>query len=737
MNSLKTVFFCISVGICLLLATKNTYGQKVYVNTNNQVYELTGGVGSCTYKLIDNFCNNISNTIFSSALYNQTFYFLAGATATDLYAVNLSQPGSCKLLTKFPNSSGQASLNSMTVDKNGNIYIADGLSSELFFYKTSANTITRLGILPAPPSGDLIFYKGKLLYAAVNGIYEINLSNVSASKLYMTTAGYIFWGMISFPYKCDANKIYGLATIGSGTTLVEMDLENKVIVGETCNLPFAVFDAASSVEDGNTIGVTINSISITPPCIGSLTTDMQVNASTAKNEPLTYYLDNASNNKDGSFKNIGLGAHEIKVMNESGCEADSIIIVKPALAGPITITSTKPQSCDLQNGTIQINAVSNYGALKYSINNSTPSTLNTFNNLKSGSYKLSVYYGNNCQWDTSIVLNYVVTPVYFSSIISAPTTCEKKSGSISVIVPAGVTDVTAAINNGTPQKSLVFNNLDEGKYNISIFKKGDCEYDTVVTVEKLTDPKPGIILVTKDQFCYINNGEVTINAIGNAAPFTFSFNNAAFTSNAHYTKLAPGTYPVAIRNNNLCKWDTSAIIQPYTSAPVTYSYSKTDVDCKVMNDGTITMLATGDDAPYLFQYNDDISSSTFSNLAPGNYAIKIINNDNCVVDTAHVTLNVIPDPACDNIHIPNAFTPNGDSQNDNFGPIITSYITSIRFVIFNRFGQEIFNSDSQNPKWDGTFQGYRQPSALYTYIYTYKTYLNEIKTVKGIVHLIR
>lgn len=69
----------------------------------------------------------------------------------------------------------------------------------------------------------------------------------------------------------------------------------------------------------------------------------------------------------------------------------------------------------------------------------------------------------------------------------------------------------------------------------------------------------------------------------------------------------------------------------------------------------------------------------------------------------------VEDPLCDvdHIYVPNAFTPNGDNQNDvmrvrsNFAEQITEF----RFIIYNRWGQEVFASDDIFESWDGTIEG--------------------------------
>ena len=56
------------------------------------------------------------------------------------------------------------------------------------------------------------------------------------------------------------------------------------------------------------------------------------------------------------------------------------------------------------------------------------------------------------------------------------------------------------------------------------------------------------------------------------------------------------------------------------------------------------------------------------------------------------------------IPIPNAFTPNNDGLNDEFKPF-NSNVSEYKMLIFNKFGEKIFESNDINLGWDGYFKG--------------------------------
>lgn len=81
---------------------------------------------------------------------------------------------------------------------------------------------------------------------------------------------------------------------------------------------------------------------------------------------------------------------------------------------------------------------------------------------------------------------------------------------------------------------------------------------------------------------------------------------------------------------------------------------------------------------------------------------------------------VLPPCSADSLHIPNAFTPNGDGANDVFRvvPYESSEVVS-SLEIYNRWGQKIYENVG-NSSWDGTIEGQPAVSDVYVYIVTVK-----------------
>ncbi|MBK6832213.1 MAG: gliding motility-associated C-terminal domain-containing protein [Flavobacteriales bacterium] len=61
------------------------------------------------------------------------------------------------------------------------------------------------------------------------------------------------------------------------------------------------------------------------------------------------------------------------------------------------------------------------------------------------------------------------------------------------------------------------------------------------------------------------------------------------------------------------------------------------------------------------------------------------------------------------IYVPNTFTPNDDDRNETFRPVLNGYTAEAgwkyKFMVFDRWGLEIFNTTDREEGWDGTVGG--------------------------------
>lgn len=89
-------------------------------------------------------------------------------------------------------------------------------------------------------------------------------------------------------------------------------------------------------------------------------------------------------------------------------------------------------------------------------------------------------------------------------------------------------------------------------------------------------------------------------------------------------------------------------------------------------------------------------------------------------------------------YTPNAFTPNGDGDNDSFRPIgIGIDEDNYEFYIFNRWGQLIFEGYDPYDEWDGTYNNVMSQTDVYVWMVKTRDNNGDPKTYQGHVTLVK
>lgn len=305
---------------------------------------------------------------------------------------------------------------------------------------------------------------------------------------------------------------------------------------------------------------------------------------------------------------------------------------------------------------------------------------------------------------------------------------------------------------------------------------------------------------SSDGFCSIYEMEVNppdsvdieISAVNNVGcyPLTVSFENLTDTDNCFWnfgdgttssdcqpthTYTESGTYSVTYTITTTEGCEYSAVYNNLVTVlepPVSNFSLSPDVGCSPMeviltnnsqfadtylwNLGDGAVFTTADNDPFAHQYLAENLSDT--------YTVQLIakRDPNCA-DTSSISLvtnvcgcnnpdainyNVlagVDDGSCifpqASIFVPNVFTPNGDSENQRF-ELKTQYLKYLRLVIYDRWGNEVFNKesnspDSNNPGWDGTYGGTDASEGVYYFLYEASDTQQKKYEGEGYFHLLR
>ena len=157
------------------------------------------------------------------------------------------------------------------------------------------------------------------------------------------------------------------------------------------------------------------------------------------------------------------------------------------------------------------------------------------------------------------------------------------------------------------------------------------------------------------------------------------------------------------------------------------------------NDTTIcqgqSLLLDAGNSGSIYRWNTGANTQTIQVSYPGDYSVSASNGFCAVTDT--IKLN----DCGSELWCPTAFTPNSDGLNDSFHPKCQSFLSSYQIRIYNRWGQQIFESNSLDISWDGNYNGTPCPGELYTYYISYSIEIQPTdiirKEKRGSVMLVR
>lgn len=136
--------------------------------------------------------------------------------------------------------------------------------------------------------------------------------------------------------------------------------------------------------------------------------------------------------------------------------------------------------------------------------------------------------------------------------------------------------------------------------------------------------------------------------------------------------------------------------------------------------------------------NSTLPSPIYTFPDTGMYLVmQVVTHPSGCTDTAQAIIDVIPEVR---FHLPNAFSPNGDSVNDVFqGKGFLEGARNFQFTIWNRWGEEIFSTNNPDIAWNGRKNntGADSPPGVYLVWVQFTGPRGDPFSFKGFVTLLR
>lgn len=480
------------------------------------------------------------------------------------------------------------------------------------------------------------------------------------------------------------------------------------------------------------IAVTITSTPvINVLCNGGATGSITVNATGTG--ALNYSINGGAFQVSNIFGGLAAGTYTIVAQDANGCTATINVVVNQPT--PVTVVAGP-------DVTICIGASTNLTAIG-----------------AGGTGPYNYTWTNNVDATVLIGANQTVFPTantIYTVVVTDANGCGPVNDQIIVTInpPLGVTaNLTQSICPGTPITLIASGSGGNGIYTYTWTNNIDATvfvganypvsplvttvYTVTITDNCGTPLATDVVTITVYPLPAISYGPYTING---CAPLSVTFTNltvgvAAATCfwdfgdgststncNPTYVYTVAGCFDVSLNmvTSDGCAIDTTVFsnvcVFPIPIADFTAGPQPTDIFATEVN---FTNLTIGGNT-YTWDFGG-LGTSTqtnptfiFPDAAGGIYSVCLttVSSNGCIDATCQ---NIIIDDVF-LIYVPNTFTPEGDGTNDIFIPIIQGEDPeTYELMIFNRWGELIFQSNNKLVGWDGTHKSIKSKEDVYVW----------------------
>jgi gliding motility-associated-like protein len=443
----------------------------------------------------------------------------------------------------------------------------------------------------------------------------------------------------------------------------------------------------------------------------------------------------------GNYPAVSAGVYTMYVSDFNGCQDSipGIVITQPT---PIVFTSVTHEDITCYydtTGSISVQAQGGTGALVFTL---TPqkgiqSSWGQFDNLSGGPYTVTAIDASGCTVTTLVVIKQNLEIVASDVQLNQPICHGDANGSIYISALGGVAPLTYSMNGGPFINPGIYLNLVAGTYAFTIMDALGCVKDTSLI---LTEPDivHGDIEIEDIRCPGKADGIVRVKGTGGRADYTYYLKPGLnFNKNGNFYNLEVGEYTLTVKDSSNCVFDTVIQIKEADNA-MSLNFDKKNLGCFGFgNEGWAEVKVSGGTPPFTYAWNTSpvMTDARIENLRYGYYQVNVSDANGCEVSDK---VYIEPGPCCEEVYLPNAFSPNNDGKNDEWRVVTSVGLELIQLVIYNRWGNKVWETYDVANGWDGTYKGDKMDTETYFYLFRYKC-LHDGKnyTKKGDIILLR
>jgi gliding motility-associated-like protein len=370
-------------------------------------------------------------------------------------------------------------------------------------------------------------------------------------------------------------------------------------------------------------------------------------------------------------------------------------------------------------------------------------------NSKSTIYNNSIYFGGALQIGLDNKIYFCQENNPFLSVINNPDNINCNFYSNTISLNGKLSNI--GLPNIIPSLIIINNCIPVATFNSS--KINICQGEQIIFTNTSSVPTTTQKwLINNQQFDTCYNSSYIFNNAGQFDISLIVFNDTCSDTSNLIINVNPVAYKIL--NPKICQGDTFKIDNHNYISSGTYidtlttnsgcdSIIRTNLTITAFPDinlGSDTTICFGEafsldastvNGTYLWQ--DNSINSVFNVSEQGLYWVRVSIDTCSISDSIKIYItdcSVI-------LEMPNIITPNNDGLNDIFLPVKIKNVLKMNTLIYNRWGNLIYESDKFNVEWDGKHNGNLVSDGIYYWIIKYTDIYGKESTIKGSLTVLR
>jgi len=436
-----------------------------------------------------------------------------------------------------------------------------------------------------------------------------------------------------------------------------------------------------------------------------------------------------SGGSSSTASNLFAGQYTCTITDANGCTlTQSFNITEPqtvvASSGPVT----NVDCFGAATGSASVNQNGGTGPYTYSWSPNVSAT-NSATGIIAGNYNVTITDANGCSAGVTV------------TVTEPPLLTLQASASPNTICAGQTVTLTANGGGGVPAYIIGWlpGNMVGGTqtvtptatttYTAAVTDANGCTATTTAVVT--VNPVP-VAAFTSDvvsgctPVCvnFTDISTVATPGVITAWAWDFGDGNTSTQQSPSHCYTTPGTYTVILQVKTADGCIHTITMTNYISAwvvPVA-AFGAGPQPTTIFNSQIYFSDSSSNASQWLWSFGDVLgSSSTLQNPSftygqPTCYTVQLdVQSSNGCTDSATMPICIDPDVS---LYVPNAFTPNGNGNNEIFLPVCVGIDPQkYQLWIFDRWGNQIFTTTDVNQGWDGRVQGHPELCQIDTYVW--------------------